>query len=72
MFTPSQLKIWTSAHLQACPCYLECNKGITPVDEETLFQKLNNAVDVEPEFDEFSGLGANAQAKAMKRRETSD
>jgi len=52
--------------------YLECNKGITPFDEEALYQKLNDASDVDLEFDEFSRLDADAQAKAIKRRETLD
>lgn len=72
MFTPSQLKNWTTPHLQACPWYLECNFGTTPPEEEILFQTLKESTTTEPEFDEFAGLDPEAKAKAIQRREAAD
>jgi len=67
MFSPTQLKNWTSSHLQACPWYLECNFGITPPEEEVLFQRLKDSTIVNLEFDEFAGLNPEARAKVNKR-----
>ena len=72
MFSPGQLKSWTSSHLMACPWYLECNFGVTPPEEEALFQALKDSVMVDPEVPEFSGLDNVAKTKAVKRRELSD
>ena len=72
MFSPGQLKSWTSSHLMACPWYLECNFGVTPLEEEALFQALKDSVIVDPEVLEFSGLDNVAKTKAVRRRELSD
>ena len=72
MFSPGQLKSWTSSHLMACPWYFECNFGVTPPEEEALFEALKDSVMVDPEVPEFSGLDNVAKTKAVKRRELSD
>ena len=72
MFSASQLRLWTTPHLQACPWYIECNVGVTPPDEEALFKKLKDAVDIQPMFDEFAGLDPDSRAKAIARREAAD
>ena len=72
MFSPGQLKSWTSSHLMACPWYLECNYGVTPPEDEALFQSLKDSIMVDPEVPEFSGLDNVAKTKAVKRRELSD
>jgi hypothetical protein len=51
---------------------LECNFGITPPEEEILFQTLKDTAVVESEFDEFAGLDPEARYRAIKRREASD
>lgn len=72
MFSPTQLKNWTSSHLQACPWYLECNFGTYPPEEEALFNMLNAAAPAVPEFDEFKGLDEEARGKAIKKRDALD
>ena len=72
MFSPGQLKNWTSSHLMAYPWYLECNFSVTPPEEEALFQALKDSVMVDPKVPEFSGLDNVAKTKAIKRRELSD
>ena len=72
MFSPGQVKSWTSSHLMACPWYLECNFGVTPPEEEALFQALKDSVMVDLEVPEFLGLDNVAKTKAVKRCELSD
>jgi hypothetical protein len=71
MFSPSQLKNWTTSHLKACPWYIDCKQGFIPQDEEALFETLNECANA-PEFDEFAGLDDNAKSRAIKRREAAN
>ena len=72
MFIAHQLRNWTSPHLHACPWYLECNFGATPLEEKALVLSLKDAMEVAPLMDEFAGLDPDACAKAMKRKELAD
>ena len=56
----------------AYPWYLKCNFGVTPPEEEALFQALKDSVMVDPKVPEFSSLDNVAKTKAVKRRELSN
>ena len=56
----------------AYPWYLVCNFGITPPEEEALFQALKGSVVVDPEVLEFSCLDNVAKTKAIKKCELFD
>jgi len=72
MFSTTQLQKFPSPHLQTYPWYLECNFGVTPLEEEALFQTLKDCMVTDAEFDEFAGLDAEAKEKAIKKQEASD
>jgi hypothetical protein len=71
MFSPSQLRWWTSAHLKSRAWYLECPPEFTPLSEERLKRSIDSQ-DVVLEYDEFSGLDEDARLKAVKKREEVD
>ena len=72
MISTVQLKTWPTHHLQACPWYIECHFGVTPLEERALFLSLKDVIVVESEFDEFVGMDPKARTKAAKRREAAE
>jgi len=71
MFSPLQLKWWTTSHLKLGAWYLNCPPEFTPLLEDRL-KRFVDFLDAPPEYEEFAGLDEASRARAVKKREEVD
>lgn len=73
MLSPSQLRTWTTAHLNSGAWYLDCSTTFTPIQELELKQKRDAATIAADDIVELADVDDNeAREKALKKREESD
>jgi hypothetical protein len=72
MYTPNQLRTFTTAHLSAGGWYLDCSLTFTHPQELQLRASLEGKGAIDLEVDEFIGLTDRQRKRAIARREAND
>jgi hypothetical protein len=65
MFSPSQLRTWTSAHLRGVAWYLECGPQHAPALEKEQFNSLEAVGGIVAEDEALAGLDDKAREKLI-------
>jgi hypothetical protein len=72
MYTPNQLRTYTTAHLSGGGWYIDCPISYTHPSEAQLHNSLEGIGTIDMDVDEFAGLTDKQREKAIARRETND
>ena len=65
MFSPFQLKTFTTALLNGCGWYLDCDPSYTPPSEVAMRQGLQSLATAEVFVDEYDGLEEDTKQVAI-------
>lgn len=65
MYTSSQLRTWTIAHVMDGRWYLDCSINFSHPSEVVLWKSFKDVGAVDLQVEEFAGLGKEAKQKAI-------
>ena len=72
MYTPKQLRTYTTAHLSGGGWYIDCAIAYTHPSEVQLRLSLDELGTIDMEVEKFAGLNDRQRERAIARRENSD